>query len=132
MTPTAGNGVRQKETGRGTDPQGHGRAPGPRVTAGTGGADPLSWPQAGQGGVLRGAREVRSRGTVAGEAQGRRRPHLGREERKAAASRASAAAAAAAAMSPGPRHGRRQMFPSNAPAQSAAQAPCVFRACAQG
>ncbi|KAM9731818.1 U6 snRNA-associated Sm-like protein LSm7 isoform 2-T2 [Dama dama] len=35
-------------------------------------------------------------------------------------------------MSPGPRHRRRQMFPSNAPAQSAAQAPCVFRACARG
>ncbi|XP_043768024.1 U6 snRNA-associated Sm-like protein LSm7 [Cervus elaphus] len=35
-------------------------------------------------------------------------------------------------MSPGPRHRRRQMSPSNAPAQSAAQAPCVFRACARG
>lgn len=83
-------------------------------------------------GSARGRGGVRSRGTAAGEARG-----VGAaltwaaRRRKAAASRASAAAAAAA-MSPGPSHRRRQMFPSNAPAQSAAQAPCVFRACARG
>lgn len=128
---TVGNGVQTgKGEGPGDRPARSRTGPRPAGCRHRGRGSPKLAPGRAGRGSARGRGGVRSRGTAAGEASG-----VGAtltwaaRRRKAAASRASAAAAA---MSPGPRHRRRQMSPSNAPAQSAAQAPCVFRACARG